>query len=416
MKVKSVLVIASLLLFVILFNSCEDSSVNISGSETVSGTLRGIFNLPLDNVKITIKDKSVFTPADGKFTIDKVIFPCDIYVKDSVRKYEIIYKNVSTNNLTLNLPIPPNQSSLINYNLIVNYPALPPEQQGRLLFMDDEKDVSGLGEIPGSNISFQAPSNLSFKGKVFMITYTKDVNQHINDFKYFATKPDVTITSGTPAEITFLQSDLLNVEEDNLSFVLNPPQGSSSVSSAFILNFFNRRMSSYLIQTAVETYTTNNVPLLMPKNFPVEFTPALFMSSAGTNGIVNQMSVLPRTGTNVQINMVSPPAVLSPEDNATNVDLNTAFSFQKQSSSNVLIYSIMDTVSGISYNFCTSENNITLSMLSPMLTGLSPNRRYNYSIEQVGVGAKNVDEFLREGRQVQYNRANTNLRRFTSKP
>ncbi len=110
--------------------------------------------------------------------------------------------------------------------------------------MDDEKDITGIGEIPGSNISFDAPSNLSFKGKVFLITYTKDVNQHINDFKYFATKSDVTITSGTPTEITFTQSDLLNVEEDNLSFVLNPPQGSSSVYSAFILNFYNRRMSS----------------------------------------------------------------------------------------------------------------------------------------------------------------------------
>ncbi len=53
-------------------------------------------------------------------------------------------------------------------------------------------------------------------------------------------------------------------------------------------------MSSYLNYTAVEMYHTNNVPLLMPKNLPVEFTPALFMSSAGTNGIVNQMTVLPK--------------------------------------------------------------------------------------------------------------------------
>lgn len=416
MKVKSVLVIASLLLFVILFNSCDDSSVNVSGSETVSGTVRGIFNLPLDNVKITIKDKSVFTSADGKFIIDKVIFPCDIYLKDSVRKYEIIYKNVSTNNLTFNLPVLLNQGLLFDYNLTVNYPVLPSDQQGRMFFMDDEKDIAGIGEIPSMSIQFKAPSNLSFKGKVFLLTYTKDINQHINDYKYFATKSDVTITSGNSNEITFTQSDLINVEEENLSFVLNPPQGSASVYSAFILNFYNRRMSSYIIYTAVETYTTNNVPLLMPKNLPVEFTPSLFMSSTGTNGIVNQMTVLPRTGSNVQINLVSPPTVISPEENAVNVDLNTVFSFQKQSSSNVLIYSISDSVSGISYNFCTSENNITLSMLSPMLTSLAPNRRYNYSIEQVGVGANNVNEFLREGRQVQYNKANSNLRRFTSKP
>ncbi len=151
--------------------------------------------------------------------------PCDVYVKDSARKYEIIYKNVNTESFILNLPVWINQGSLVNYNLIVNYPTLPPNQQGRLLFMDDEKDITGYGDIPGSYIYLDAPPNLSFKGKVFLLTYTKDVNQHINDFIYFATKSDVTITSGTPTEITFTQSDLLNVEEDNLSFVLNPPAG-----------------------------------------------------------------------------------------------------------------------------------------------------------------------------------------------
>lgn len=416
MKVKSVLVIASLLLFVILFNSCEDSTVNVSGSETVSGIVRGFFNLPLDNVKITIKDKSVFTSADGKFSLTNVSMPCDVYVKDSTRKYEIIYKNVNTGSLVLNLPVSLNQNLLADYNLLVHYPALPPEQIGKILFMDDEKDVVGSCDIPATNIQIQAPPNLSFKGKVFLITYTKDVNQHINDYKYFATKSDVTITSGNSNEITFTQSDLINVEEDNLSFVLNPPQGSSSVYSAFMLNFFNRKMSGFILNLALETYSTNNVSLLMPKNLPVEFSPTLFMSSSGTNGITNQLSIIPKTGTNLQINLVSPPTVLTPEDNAANVDLNTAFSFQKQSSSNVLIYSIIDAVSGISYNYCTSENNITLRMLSPMLTSLAPNRIYNYSIEQVGVGAKNVDEYLNEGRQVHYNKANCNIRRFTSKP
>lgn len=416
MKVKSVLIISSLLLFVILFNSCEDSTVNVSGTATVSGTVRGFMNFPLDNAKITIKDKSVYTSADGKFSISNVSMPCDIYVKDSARKYEIIYKNVSADNFVINLPVFINQNLMVDYNLIVHYPTLPPEQKGKLLFMDDEKDISGFGEIPGSNVNFQAMPNQSFKGKVFLITYTKDVNQHINDYKFFATKSDVTITSGTPIEITFSQTDLINVEEDNLSFVLNPPQGSASVYSAYIINFFNRKMSGYVQYVAVETYTTNNVPLLMPKNLPVEFTPAFFMSSAGTNGIVNQMTVLPRTGTNVQINMASSPSVLTPEDNAMNVDLNTIFSFQKQSTSNVLIYSIRDSVNGISYNYCTSENNITLSMLSPMLTSLTPNRKYNYSIDQVGVGSKNVSEYLLDGRAVQYNEAYSNLRRFTTKP
>jgi hypothetical protein len=416
MKVKSIFALTALLLFVVLFNSCEDSTVRVLNSSTVSGTVRGILNLPLDNVKITIKDVSVSTSLDGKFTLPNVSMPCDIYLKDSIRKYEVLYKNVSTNNLMINLPIMWEITSLINYNLIVHHPALPPEQKGIILFMDDEKDIVGTGEIPGSNLSFMAKPGLSFKGKVFFLTYTKDNFQHINDYKYFAMKSDVSITTGNANEITFTQSDLLNVEEDSLSFVLNLPQGTSSSYAAYMLNFFNRKMSGFVQSMSLDTYSANNISLLMPNNLPVDFTPVLYLSSVNTNGIANQMKIIPKTGTNVQINLPSSPAVISPEDNAMNVDLSTVFSFQKQPISNVLIFSIMDTVTGISYNLCTNENNITLSLLSPMLTGLASNRRYNYSIEQVGVGSNNVGEFLRDGREIQYNSAKCNLRRFTSKP
>ena len=169
MKVKSVLVLVSLLLFVILFNSCRNSSVDIPGTTTVSGTVRGNWNYPLDNVKITINSNYVITSANGMFSLDNVSLPCDIYVKDSTRKYEIIYKNVNTSSLVLNLPVMLDQNSFVNYSLNVHYPALTPSQKGKIYFIDDEKDILGIQEnIEVNTISFNAPPNLVLKGRVLL--------------------------------------------------------------------------------------------------------------------------------------------------------------------------------------------------------------------------------------------------------
>jgi hypothetical protein len=414
MKVKNVLVVASLFLIVILFNSCDDSGVYLSSATNVSGKIRGLLNLPLDNVKITINNKSVITSADGKFSFDIVTLPCDIYVKDSARKYEIIYKSVNTSSLTLNLPVMNNQG-LVDYSLGVHYPALPTNTKGRMFFMDAENDICCAQDLTVTNIFIQAPPNLVLKGKVFLITYTVDNNLLVNEYKYFATKSDVTINPGFVTDITFTQADLLPVTADSVSIVLNPPPGNPPTYSAFILNFFNRRFSYYIQFFALATNTTNELLLYIPKNLPVEFTPSLFMLSNGESGNSQQISIIPKTGINIPINISSPPTILAPADYAVNVDLNTVFSFQKQPISNVAIYTLMDSISNVSYNLCTTENSITLSELSQMLS-LSPNRNYSYYLTQVGVNVTNVGELLSAGKSIQSFSGSTFVRHFTTKP
>ncbi|MCX6162359.1 MAG: hypothetical protein NTV87_13635 [Ignavibacteriae bacterium] len=418
MKAESVLVLVLLLFSVTIFNSCgSNSPVYPPGTVSVSGLVRGLLNIPLDNVKITIKDKSFTTLSDGKFSFDNVTSPYDIYIKDSVRQYEAIYKNVNTDNLVINLPIFISQG-LAEYNISVHYPAITPQPKGKLYFMDDEKDFAGIKDIGASvtDISVNAPPNLTLTGKIFFLSYTTDPNEHVNDYKYFASKNNVTVVSGATTEVTFLQEEMIPADEETVTCVINQPQGNNFSTSWFFLNFYNKRISYYASSMAIETYSTNNISVLMPKNLPVEFTPTLLTASDGTYGNSQQTNILPKTGTNVQINISPAPYVLTPEDYATNVDLSTVFSFQKQSISNILFFSMWDTVSNISYNLCTSDNSITLSMLSPILTNLSPNRSYPYSIEQAGVNILTVGEFLRDRNTIQSFRGNGILRHFTSKP
>jgi hypothetical protein len=416
-KVKSILVPVVLSLLVVIFNSCEDSIVNNSGTTNVSGMVRGLLNYPIENVKITIQGKSTYTSVNGKFSLTGIKTPFDIYVSDSTHKYYILYKGISVgSDLTIGLPVNIIQN-IANTNLVVHYPASTPPDAGKIFFMDDETDLNGVQDVEAStNLYMDTPPNLVLKGKVFLLTYTKDYGQHVSNFKFFAQKSDVTLNPGSTTEITFAQSEMIPVDKDTVSYVLSQPSGSTGIFSGYILNFFNRSTSYYLNYLALETSNSNNISLVMPKNLPAAFTPALFSTTIGDNGYTSQTIIISKTGTNVPVNLTSTPTVLSPENYAVNVVMNTPFTFQKQPISNVLIYTISDTVSGSNYSICTSENSITLNDMSQIIGFIQGNTLFRYYINQVSSGANNVGEYLQSGRSVAKFSGQSPIRYFTTMP
>jgi hypothetical protein len=246
MKVRSIFIPVFLSLFAILFYSCEDSSVGTTSNATVSGTVRGALSYPLSNVTVSTQGKSTLTATNGKFSIANVSLPCDLYVSDTLHKYQVLYKNVNSSaDLTIGLPVFLNDG-LVTYSFVVSLPPSTPPHVGKVFFMDDESNVMGVQDMESSNnIYFSAPANVPMKGKIYVITYTRNPAMHITDFKYFASKSDVTLVPGTNPGITFSQSDLLPVTEDTLSCIETPPSGNQGVMLIYNLNFYNKRMSSY---------------------------------------------------------------------------------------------------------------------------------------------------------------------------
>jgi hypothetical protein len=184
-----------------------------------------------------------------------------------------------------------------------------------------------------------------------------------------------------------------------------------------MLNFYNKRMSYYSNYLALETFQmpSGTTPLLIPNNLPIDFNPSLFSVSLGAFGTANQVYALPKTGTNVAVNLSSVPTVLSPQDYALNVDANTTFSFQKQPISNLITYTLSDSASGQNYALCTTDNSITLSQMSQMLS-LSPSKLYSYTINQVGVNVTTVGDLLISGRSPASFSGTPPTRYFTTKP
>jgi hypothetical protein len=421
MRVKNVLILALvpalILLFVILLNSCQDSNpIKTSGGTDLQLLARGFFNYPLTDTKIRINDVYYTPNSEGWVFPKNVNYPYDIYYIDTVRRYQILYKDVKTAGGIMNINLPASQS--VDYNIAVHYPTLPPEQQGKLYFVDDTKDIMGVQDITqSSNIFFTAPAGLNLSGRIILITYIKDVNGHINDYKYFAEKQSVTVTPGT-TEVTFVQTDLKTVDKYTVNCTINPPQGSSYIYAPYMLNFNNnKRVSGFATFLTLETFTTNNFTITLPKNLPTSgYTPTILIVTDGTNGDSRESSFLPLTAVNAEITIPSAPIIISPPDNAANVDTNTVFSIGKNATSNVLAFTLNDSVDNKHYVLYTTESNIKLSMLSSMVQ-LTPNRRYTYYVEQVGLGGcYDVGQYLSQGTNIPYFMGTSQGRSFTTKP
>ena len=194
MKVRNLWAKALLLVAAILiFSSCRDSSVNSSGSTDIAGSVRGLFNNPLNNVKVTINNQTSVTSTEGTFSLKNVTLPFDMLVTDSIRNYRILYKNVSANNLIVGLPVIAT-SYTSGYDVVVHYPASLNVYQGKLYFVDNTYNIMGVTEISNSvppNIGIPAPDGLTLNGNVYLITYTKDVYGNLDDYKYFAMKSNI---------------------------------------------------------------------------------------------------------------------------------------------------------------------------------------------------------------------------------
>jgi len=416
MKVKSVVISLLLSLFVVILNSCDNSNpLLLPGGIDLQFLVRGFFNYPLTGSKIKINGTTYSPDSDGMFYARHIICPYDLYLYDSASSFYALYKDLRISSGVMNLPLFANQ--LVDYDITVNYPTLPSEQKGKLYYIDYSKDIMAIQNIEtSSNIHFSAPAGLNLKGRVILITYTKDGNGHIYDYKYFAMKQDVPLSPGTN-EVVFVQSDLSTVDEYTVNCTLNLPQGNTSVYADYQLNFdYGRRVSGYSTLMSLENFTTNTFSVVIPTNLPhTSSIPAILYVADGTNGDSRGVSYLPDNASSTTINIPSAPGITSPPDNAVNVDTNTIFSIDKNTFTNVIAFTLYDTAAGRRYSLYTTESSLKLSMFSSMVT-LTPGRRYTYSVEQVGVYCENAGDFLRQGQYGQYFTGTATGRSFTTKP
>lgn len=405
------------LLMVISFVSCKMQSNEPHESKPyASGTVNGYCNFPLQNLIATVNNQSSYTNNEGGFNfyyLPNEVF--DVYIKDPVRNYDILYKDLSKGQFYISLPLPTNHSTN-NYTIDVQCPSLPSGTKGKLYLLTGNGIIIAQNFDSSSTIVYSYPTNLYTSANVLMLTYTTDSNGDINDYVYYAKSERIEPEPNTTTTLTIAQNQLIPVDETPVIISITPASGNSYVKADLIFNFANYIKTNISINSqSIKSYSTNTFTVLLPNlNYPIYFAPALCITSNGSNGNSEEMKLIPNQ-TNVYFNLKDAPFITSPENEAANIDSNTVFTHIKQSISGVVIFTLIDSSANRSYNLCTASDNITLKTFSPMVI-LEPNKRYAYTLTQVGTNNQNIVEYLSNGQSMPYFAGTTAIRYFTTKP
>ncbi len=422
MKIIKYLVPA--LLFIITITNCScfgpvDSDPHLPTKPYIAATVTGFYNHPLQSILATVNNKSVYTDMFGNFSFRDLNDVFDVNINDPVREYNIIYKDVTMCDSRIHLPLSSNQNA-DTYTINVLFPTIQYPEKGKLYYISNSRFVTAQNIDSSSTIVFQCPIWNYPRGRVVFISYTTDNEGKINAYKYYGESEEVSPKTGGFDTIQFSASQIQTVGSKQYTCSIIPPIGSSIININLVFNFnfgyyYTKKAFADINSQTIEKYSGNNFTLLLPTSFnPHDFKPLLNITTNGVNGYTEEMKLFP-SGSSGDFNLTGAPRVTSPPDYAVNVDSSTVFSIQKQNISNVLIFTLIDSIAGKSYNLCTSDSSITMSMLSKMVS-LTPNKTYSYTVQQIGVNIKNVTDYLKDFDNLADYKGTTPVRHFTTKP
>jgi len=398
-----------------LFFSCSSDNPVIPGDEyTITGQITGNDNFPLNNVKVEIGGKIYTTGPDGKFSFYSVKYPYDLIIRDSVNKYYEIYDSIASNNLVVNLPV--NSNTTYQSNIIVNYPDTTYAYSRRFVIFDDNYGIYKVFELYGathSEFPVTLPSNTSLNLRAVIITFDRVPSSGSTDYKLYAAKNAVDIYNKPGnIEITFSNSDFKSLSSQFISGTLSAPQ--YVFGGYYYINFSNIRIQSLLYtyrdkDIAVPGTLLADVPIGIPDRFLNQF----YIHGSSDNKEINFYYVPPGSGS-IAANCPDVFDVLSPQDNAMDVDSNTVFSVNP-TTNNIFRFSLIDTVINSTYSFCTSKKNIMINNMRQIISNLTSGRMYKYEIEKTGIGYESVGVFLINGKNPQHYSGKVKNRHFTAK-
>ena len=120
----------------ISYSSC-DNAVD-PGSRSVTGKVYGYYHTPIENLKVTIQDRSVFTSTDGNFSLNGISYPYDVIITDSANRKASVFKNISVDNIALPLKDYGSNSYYFSLNVQIDDDGLTNGKKWKVIFTDKE--------------------------------------------------------------------------------------------------------------------------------------------------------------------------------------------------------------------------------------------------------------------------------------
>lgn len=416
-KGVSTILLVSLSILSFYFSGCDESgTVDPNNQQQViallTGNVTSFWGEPKANVKVSTDSATVYTDAQGNFSIPNVAVPYNLYFSDTARSQYNVMQGLTAEQVKLVFTNSPyygftntcelKVTALNGFGNITN---------AKFVFTDG-RYLNAYGFVNNSNYeTIRLNEYGSVTGRLYVIGY-RVVNNKVEAYENFGYK-DVTLTTGGQFTVNVDSADIaFNPGETTISGSFSNYPPGSNLFRVFTFSFGEYYTPNYATPISFEPISsTADFSYVVPSNIPGFFKPMVYMETVGSQSFRRKRWVTIDPGTTGgSYALATEPTLLQPQNGAGNVGLNTQFTFTQGSEQGIYILRIYN--GSIGYSIYTSELSTTLESLARY--GFSPGAGTTYTWSVTKLGPYNtLDEYVSDPLKLSQFSSSSEDRTFT---
>jgi len=392
---RNVLAVVICSLSVFVFGCNSSNPVVTPTTTTISGHVLDTYGNPLISpATVYIQGKTTTTAGDGSFSIANVTKPYDVYVMSSTGVFGV-------KGLTIANPYLPgsiNASPILAISVII--PMVPSGSKATIIFQDTVSGkISGFGEILAGqttgSISLGGTNGQQVSGKVYVLQYILSGGV-ISSYSGYNVQP-LTFNFGGAASVSF-PNLLGGLGSSTVSGTVNG-SGGLNLKAQLYVNFGNKNNIVHrggLIQNIDIAGNTGSFTFTVPTGTSI--TPQLNVVAITLGPPVAQrMKTLIAGSSGAVISIDDIPSLLTPANNAVNVDTTTTFSYTNGGGNGIHFIRLTPTgSSGNLFQIITKETSFTIPNLSAYGYSLGSNAGYSWDDNGKIMDINSTDDFTNQ--------------------
>ena len=389
-KGVSALFLAVLSILSIHLSGCDESgTVDPNTQQQViallTGNVTSFWGEPKANIKVSTDSATVYTDAQGNFSIPNVAAPYNLYISDSARSQFAVMKELTAEQVKFVFTVSPYYGFTNTCELKVN---VAPNGFGNInktkFVFTDGNYVNAYGQVNTASYLFESiriNGYTNVTGRLYVIGYREENGKTVA-YENFGHK-DVTLTSGAQVTVNFDSADVaFNPGETTISGTFTNFEPSSSLFRVFSFSFGEYHTPNYATPISFEPFSgTAAFSYVVPSNIPGFFKPIIFLQAVNSPIQRNRQIAIDPGMTGGSYPLATEPTLLEPQ-NGANVNLSTQFTFTQGSEEGIYILRIYNGL--VSYSIYTDDVSTTLESISKLGFSFSSGTTYTWSVEKLG--------------------------------
>ncbi|MEZ4690425.1 MAG: hypothetical protein R3A12_09680 [Ignavibacteria bacterium] len=258
-------------------------------------------------------------------------------------------------------------------------------KKGKLIFTDGQyvnsyANISTLSPTSMFDVGLQDINPVT--GKLILLAYKLNSFGNIYSYENFGLKTDISINAGLIYNITFDSSEIaFDPGEEIISGTVIPTPEYNETGSEFVLSFTGKQIHDINGSNSFGGASGILYDLIVPTGLPVPYTTYVLKEFWNGQNYSGEFFPVYLNSPNTY-EMKLPPELITPENNAANVNDAVMFSFSEGTGKGIFEIFLYDRSNNIHYRIFTASNNFTLKDFDQSGFGSVSNHEFEWIVKK----------------------------------